>query len=711
MPTNVSLTNTDAAILWTGSVGDTDARTPTAEELAATEQILRGHLCDSRKGIRPDGWLERPNLRFVAGQLIASNLKPWVACHPALGDIPQVALTLPGVAGDVDRRDWIYLVAFSIEIGADQDPSIALEISWPEGAVLQTLTKESTRRIRDGWALLGCSGQLDSPVSAEQVATALGGTITISRSISNLIRPGVPQCWLYGLDGSLPEGTYTLTGTVDLLPLCRVWRRVSSLNTTGYTEQSTTLEDSLHLEPAYRYVGDGWDNWPLRVKESLYRLCQGRPLQASPVLRRWVYNLINGQVGANPDAPGLTTISLSGDLIMANGQRTQITNAAYTSTGWVSQQALVNNGSGAARASVTLSANSPSGTIFAGSGHRVWSAAGANVTSEGAFAGSGTAGPLTWTAAGGASVSIGSTVYLAPAIAYPAGAGFPASGTLERVYLNGAPVPENNLQHEPLTAYRAAESPNAYLVVANSATGGITLYKSESLTASATGVVSIPGSGLIAYISGPNAPSGFINAPVVTGLDANGTYTALCIHAPTAGDQWQAQWLLPQYAGQGQVDWLDGATLTTPWIALAHRLGSQAGGGVGMSAHAIALRLPRRADDLPSYQLGTANILESLGLVQEWAVPGGNVPALPGGIVAAIAGLPEPLRLVATVTVDGVPLDVAKPTIGGGAYQLVLACGLRRANGDPAMLVATVNGLDGQMVTVDQMAFDVFNLW
>lgn len=716
---NVTLKPSDAAILWKNQESDVDSRVPTAEELAATEQLLRQHIVASRAGIRPNGWLERPTLSIVGSQVIAGNLQPWSAAHPALSPIPQLALTLPAVSGEVDRRDYLCLMAFSVVVGVAQDPDVALEFSWREGAALQTLTKENTGRIRDGWAVIGCSttGQ-DLPITAQQIAQALAGQITISRQLSYVLAPGLPQFWVQGLDGSLTEQIYTLIGEIELIPLCRVWRRVSTNNATGYLEHSSgaerPLEAAIHLEPCYRYVGDGWDNWPLRVQESLYRLGQGQALQGSPRMRRWVYNLINGQVGANPDAPGIPTYTLANELLLANGQRTVFSNAAITAVSWLSLQVTINDGTGKAKASVSLAAGAPVGTTFAATGHQVFTTAGADVTANGTFTGGGTAGPLEWVATSG--VSVGASVYVLPAISYPAGAGFPVSGTLEAAYLNASAVPDANLQSTPLTGYRSAESPNPYVVVANPATGGIQIYKQESLTASAGGVVTVPaGVGAIAYISGPSAPATLQNKPVITGLVANETYTVLCHYAPTAEEQWQMQFLAPQYAGQRRVDWLNGATITTPWVALAHRLGSQAGGGVGLSNHALALRLPRRTvAAVMAYQLGTGLLPEALGLVQDWQARGGNNPAIAGlGLAASAEATTEPNCLRATLAANGLPLDSAKPVVTGGHYQLVLACGVRRATGEPAMLVATINGLAGAVVALEgaDVAFDVFNLW
>ncbi len=711
---NVNLKPTDLAILWKNQASDVDARVPTPEEMAATEFLLRSHLCASRAGIRPDGWLERPSLRIVGQNVIAGNLKPWVANHPALAPIPQLTIPLPTVSGETDRRDWVYLLAFSVVVGMAEDPSVALEFAWREGAVLQTLTRENTARIRDGWAVVVCSGGLEPPLTAEQVALAIGDTMTVSRQRVVLTVDG-RIAYLWGLDGSLPAGDYALVGTPTLLPLCRVWRRVSAGNPTGYipslANRERPLETAIHLEPSCRYVGNGWDNWPLRVKESIYRLMQGQALQASPRQQRWVYNLINGQVGANPDAPGLATLSLSGELILANGQRWEFSNRATTTTAWGSWQALVDNGSGEATGAVTLAANSPTGTIFAATGHKVYSATGADITSEGTWTGAGTAGPLAWTAELAASVTVGDSVWIVPAIQYPAGAGFPLSGQLEAAYLNASAVPAANVQHTPLTAYRQAEFPNAYIVVTNSATGGIQLYKAETLTADSNGRVVAPGAGLIAFLSGPAAPSGAIDRPIATGLNANATYQALCYHLPQPGEQWQTQWLAPQYAGQRRSDWLEGATLTTSWIAVAHRLGGQVGGGDGLLSHALALRLPRRAaETASSYQLGTA-ALPQLGLVAN-VMASGHSPALPGGNLSITAQVAEPFRLVGELTVDNIPLNAAKPALAGGDYQLVLACGVRRVDGAPAMVVAAINGRNGETINVDgSVAFDVFELW
>jgi hypothetical protein len=90
----------------------------------------------------------------------------------------------------------------------------------------------------------------------------------------------------------------------------------------------------------------------------------------------------------------------------------------------------------------------------------------------------------------------------------------------------------------------------------------------------------------------------------------------------------------------------------------------------------------------------------------------GHSPALPGGNLSITAQVAEPFRLVGELTVDNIPLNAAKPALAGGDYQLVLACGVRRVDGAPAMVVAAINGRNGETINVDgSVAFDVFELW
>lgn len=698
----------DLAILWQGQQTDADSRVPTAEELAATEEILRGHVRRSRAMVAPSGLLTRPSFTATAGRQIAiPELSVWANAHPTLTAVPAHALSLPALpAGTQNRYDYIYLLAFSVKVTASLDPSVALTFQWRNGAVLESVTKENTARLRDVYAFWVSP----TPMSAAAIAAEVGSTLTVNKA-GTLLGTGR----IYPLDSVLLDGlTYTLQGELEAIDLLRVWR-VQGVNQSGWWWGETVeraLETEIHLQPTYQYVGSGWQDWISRTEESLYRLMRGESLQNSPRLNRGVFNLLNGQVGSNTQAPGIATTSRNGSTALANGQRITFTNRAFTQTTFALPVETTDD-DGVAVATVNFAGNSPSGAKFAATGHQVIAASGENISAQGTFTGGDGTGALTWTANTAGTPAPGSTVYLVAHLSYPSGSGLPVCGETEAVYLNGVALLPANVRESDLAAYTAPSGGDTHIVIMNRANGSIRwIYKKFTVNSDSGGVLRMPDEsrGLIAFLTGSDAPAGRQDKAVITGLANNGTYDVLCYHAPTAEEQWQFQILSPVYPGLKTADWLDGATITTAPIAFAHTLG----GGTTFSTlrprpdgnvadHVVAWRLPSNADGnaIADHTLDSAIALN--GAPTYGNPPFQRLPAI--AALDGVVGLRPGLELTATATVDahpqglgvelsvaGLPLGIHKPRlVGDGRYQLVVACGVEKG-GEQRILVLTFNG-------------------
>lgn len=693
----------DLAILWLGQQSDTDTRVPTAEELAATEEVLRGHVAASRQG-KPLGLTSRPTLTGAGQSLTIAGASLWSWQHPGLTNLPALTINLPPLStgATVNRYDYIYLIALAVQVGADQDANVNLSFQWRSGTVLQTVVRENTARLRSAYGVWVSQGEM----SASAIISAIGSSITVNTSTPS----AYGNSRLYWPDSTLTNGlTYSLSGTPEVISIARVWRLQNAI-VSGYAWGPESLDTGIHIQPNYTYVGDRWDNWQNRVRESIYRLMRGDGVQNAAGQVRDVFNLINGQVGGNSQAPGIAGVSPNGAALLANEQRVTFTNQAITQSVYAIALTTTNDGTGKAVATLALASNSPSGSAFASSGHIIYGATGTNISSSGAFTGGGT-GTLIWTATVAGTPAVGSTAYLVPAISYPAGSGLPACGAIERVYLGSAVLNAANVRETDISAYTLPASNESHIVIMNRANAAIQwIYKKFTVTASDSGVVILPGAarGLIAWISGTNAPSTRQDAVAISGLNNNASYDLLCYHAPPATEQWQFQVRSAAYAGTKELNYLNGAQVVTAPLFFAHSLG----GGTtfnpsasrplpdGQVANAcVAWQLPK-TDELASirdFSLDAEMRFETAGLFNR-LVPFLELPTIsadtglsslqPGQTLTAV---PSASTYAQSLSIALTGIGLLKPSLTNSKrYQLVVVCGVEKA-GDRRLLVLTCN--------------------
>jgi hypothetical protein len=606
----------DLEILWIPPVDDSDERVPTAEELAANSHLGQQNLAAAQRVERPAGLKARPTFSSAAGRglVVPAGLSAHAPGHPALVPLPSnVTITLPALAdtvSSVSRYDRIYLMVFGAIVTSAIDSDILMTFGWDnQSNVLQTLTQENTRRIRTVWALV-CSQGVPSASSIYSALTTVGTekALTVSKAAAGTTLSSTLQ--IYPQDPNLVDTKQyvVLQDTIELIDLCRVWR-VQNFSQTGYvwgrTGESTTFDPEFHIQPTYRFVGDGWEEWQERARETFRRVILGLPLIESPGSDRYVTNLINGNVSTNLDAPGIATASPNGSTALTNTQRVSFTNERIVQQTFCTSVLTASSTGGAgglAQATIPFQTNSPAGSFFSQvvTDHKVFTAAGRDVTLDGTMTGLGGTGSLIWTANSAAIAAVGDTVYVCPGIVYPSGSGFAVTGQIERVFLDGTQINAANVLeagNDIATYTNPAAAENHIVVLGRERAALHYIYQKFTVSSNSSGVVAIPSgaTGAIAFISGTSAPTTRQDKPVITGLANSSSYTLLCYKAPPATEKWQFQLKIARYAGTAEKTLLNGSTISTLPICVGH---TQGGGNSTFLAdgelqyEAIAFRLP-----------------------------------------------------------------------------------------------------------------------
>lgn len=741
----VSIKSNDLSVVHVPPQTDTDARVPTAEEMAAGAHLHTGNLRRASAQIQGAGVRNRPVFGVAPslGVVIPSGLQYYAPGHPSLDSIPtDTTIQLPALADaitSISRYDQVYLVCFAAEVTEDIDVDIRFQFKWRNQAnALQTLNKENTRRYRSFWAIAVSQTVITAGAFVSNLPTLPDGSpsITVNQANAGVAVGGYR---LYAKDPNLVNTkTYkVIADTVVLLPLLRVWR-VQNFPQQGFLWGLNGEQDFLqnfHLQPNYRWIGPGHQDIQSRAHETLWRILQGLPILNAPTSDRAVWNFVNGQVGGNPTAPGLATPSLNGSTALANTQRITFSNQRIVQRIYCKPSIGVASGPNT-RLVVDFIESSPEGALFSpnAADHKVFNAAGQDVTNAGTFTGLGDTGALIWEGPT-SSVAVGATAYVVPGIVYPSGSGFPQHGTLERVYLNGVALNNANIvQPNDITVFTAPAGSDQHIVIYNPRRAAIEkIYRRITIVADGSGIVRLPNTarGLIAFISGANAPVLRQDRAVITGLSANQTYTCLVYHAPPPTEQWQFQFILSRYKGTADKAFLNGARVASNPIAFATNLG---GGSTTIAADSslngapIAYLLPQNLNQVgvQAYQLqspinfaGEAAYGRSLRTVENFAVDGA---ALKAGQILSFDDLQDvqlkalPIRLK---DAQGNVLAISKPPLAdSGSYEVVVVAALEKAGNYQLLIVTQNNGDPNQLSTValqstgpHYAAIDVFPLY
>jgi hypothetical protein len=260
------------------------------------------------------------------------------------------------------------------------------------------------------------------------------------------------------------------------------------------------------------------------------------------------------------------------------------------------------------------------------------------------------------------------------------------------------------------------------------------VYRLFNVNADGDGRVRIPAdaNGLIAFISGANAPTARQDKPVVGGLTPSGAYQILAYHAPKSSEQWQIQFKAPYYPGSKESEWLNGSEVVTEAIAFAH---TQGGGTSTYQSEAalryepIAMRLPRNSSTMaPKAFTHNAKIQFSgepgRGEVAYSEIPviGGHGVSIPypGGIISLeSATTPQGTAIAGTLKIDGLPMGLLKsPLQSMRPYQIGCAFVARKNEAMRVVICVSNSGKDNADSPVffatdaeDYAAFDTFNLY
>jgi hypothetical protein len=735
--TNVNIKPTDTEVLWVQPEA-TGQRVPTAQELAASSHLHAQSLSRAQKIERPAGLRSRPDFTAASlGVTIGTGLYPFAPGHPALAPTTQpITFNLPAlsnIALSISRYDYVSLMVGSVVINENIDPDIRLTFSWQsQSNLIQELTKENTRRLRTVWWLVSREGAQATETSVINALPTVNNAkkVTVIKSTSGVVLSGHQ---FYFLDPNLVENKeYEFyPDSIVAIDLLRVWRS-QNYTQNGYVwgrNGEAGFEGDYHLQPTYNYVGEGWQDWAYRARNTLRRVCLGLPITNSPKYDRLVCNLINGQVATNLVSPGLATASPNGSTALANGQRVVFSNQAVVQKSFCSIVATIAV-DGVAQATVPFQVNSPIGSRFSEkiTDHKVYRADGLDVTQDGVLTGLGGTGALTWKARNTTIVAPGDTVYVVPGIYYPSGSGFPASGAMEKVFLDNVQLNVGNIREasiDDLTAYAApANSENFIVVVGKERAACHYVFRKFTVTSDAQGIARIPANtnGVFAFLSGANAPAGRIEKPIATGLTPSTNYSALCYYPPKVTEQWQFQIKTTRYAGSGELAKLNGTIATKP-ITIAHSHG--AGNGVfqadgDVQYEAIALRLPSNtlSSAVKAYQLyykiqflnephqGDLSYREDVPL---YAGNGFIAPRAGIAIAATAATNPQAKGLAVKLTSEGRAIGIQKqPILCAQFYQLAIGFIVLAADGSRRLAIATINGGDPSQPSPCALDSDLF---
>lgn len=737
----------DVEIQWIPPANATDERVPSAEELAGNSHLAHRNLKEAHRLERPAGVRNRPDFTAGGGKsiVIPADVQIHAPGHPAVQTIPTATLTLPNLpdtTSTVSRYDYLYVAVMSVEFNATHDSTILQTFQWTQGQSTQVFTQENTRRLRSIYMFVWAA----APITANDLVAALpvNRQLTINKAATGI---ALGNYRLYPLDSAIAAGATHLVrdDTIELIDLCRVWR-AQNFTQEGYVwgrAGEGAFNTEYHVQASYRYVGPGWDDLDNRARQTLRRILLGQSLPNSPARDLATYNLINGQVGANLDSPGIATPSPNGSTAIANGQRVSFTNQAITQTEYCLAVTTVNAG-GFAQGTVPFQGNSPSGAVFAQdkAKHRVFNNNGVDITDAGVLTGLGSNGSLVWTAITAQVVSPGDQIYFQPAIDYPAGSGFPNSGTVDAVFVLDGPLTQINAANiregtNDLTAYTAPTGGQNLWVIMGKERGAVHyVYERFTVNSDATGVVRIPPNtnGAIAFMSGPSAPTGRINKPVVPGLTASTAYQILCYRPFKAAESWQFRFNVARYAGSGERLQIDGATIASMPIFMGH---TQGGGNseflaeAGLQYEVLSFRLPQNANiaavaaHRANYRMqfkGEPDLgATSVRMIEPNGATGLAV-ASPGLTLAAPAATgPQTKGIACRIQVAGTTtrLGLRKlPIVCDQIYQLVSAFVVSKGGTD-RLCVITQNGGDAAKASAiaydsdapDLAAIDTFRLY
>ena len=742
----------DIELIWVNpeNVGELDERVPTAPELKANSRLSHKITQSTSAIALPAGVTIRPTFASAAnrGVVIGSDLGFHAPGHPSLASLGGVVTTqlpaLPDAVSTISRYDHLQLAVFGVVVTAEIDPDLIFEFEWGgQAGILQTRNKENTRRLRTAWMIVHSEGAPPDAAAIYAALTApvtMGGprTLTVSNSAAGLALLNNLQG--YPLDPTLVNAqTYeVIEETIQVIPLCRVWR-AQEHSQNGYIwgngGEPLTFESDYHIQPTYKYVGEGWRDVDSRAIATLERIAKGLPIVNSPSYDRAVENLINGQVGANADAPGLATASPNGSVAIANDQRISFTNQGGVQRYYCLPVTAIDSG-GFAQISVPFQSSPESYFSTNLEDHRVFNTNGRDISRDGAITGLGGTGALTWKANNAAIAAPGNVLYVQAGIYYPPGSGFQFAGEVEAVYKDAIAVTTSNVRDgaldQDIEAYTVPANGEDTIVVLGKERAALHyLYKRVTATTDSNGVLLIPPTarGVFAFINGV---AGRVDSPVKTGLTGLTAYDALVYEPPRVGEAWQVQKKVARYAGTGESSFVDGAAIASSVFAFGNTQGGGNSvflGSAELQYEPISFRLPANLTTaaIKSYQVenrvafvGERDInAKSFRRIDLVPASGYTYPRPGQSLSLANAVDPQTRGQAVVLSVGGNPIGFTKNPIQFGYRYQVIIVFLLQKDGDQRMAIATFNeGNPNEARAIafssdapHYMGFDIFHLY
>jgi hypothetical protein len=708
-----------------------------AEEQRLNNEILFQYIHVARGSA---AWIDVPIVSAVAGETNSFRVqgKAFLPVYPSDGLQLDVNLKIPAlrvsIGSVINREDYLYLVAFTCEVGAEHDPDLGkIAFSYrdvddkTQEIQIKQMVGENSHRQRVFFIAMLSPEPITPETFKDLTAIPQNGDIpahhrfTVTRK-GNIGFP-LSDYQIWPIDENWVESkSYQLfPDFIDVLPICKI-RRKANYSEGGYSGGDGIDIINVILDGSASTEDINTIQW-----KRLVDIFSGFSANYS----RTVQNLALGTVPGNP-SPGESAVASNGTNMISNGQRIAFLDQAVTDNLSVIKVRAENDGTDRALVSISLRQSAPFGTYFSEnlSEHRIYSIDGKDESALGRFTRLGNSGVLAWIANDNSSLRPGSIAYCVPAICYPAGSGFRIPfRRCEKIWYAGTELLPENIREGGTSDIHEYEPPSGgqsiIAIMARERSGFLYAYEDVVVQSNASGLAAVPDlpGGCFAFIEGV---PGRLDSPIVKTPRPNTAYRALVYRAPQPGDNWQFLFAYQKYQGLAEKHLLDGAEIISDPIFIAH---SQGGGNTVHRGEAT-FRFSPIAKYLP--QASASRAPELYGPIHLASEP------YPGPLTMRVlpiqpsAGLALPflgqtinwennpiLPIVGDRTIEG-KLTINGETMGfrlpnlshDFVFQGVVAFTIKKGQ-EIRLLIITHDGIGGTSVSCDTSsgtAFDLFTM-
>lgn len=708
-----------------------------AEEVNLNNEIHLQYTYCSRGN---PSWLKLPQVTLIASEqnLYQIRGKAHLPIYPNDGLSLDFNLKIPTLKAStgsiVNREDFLYLVAFSCEVGAEQDPELGqLEFSYrdideqTQEIQIKQMVGENSHRQRVFFIAILSPEPIVSEDFRELTAIPSNGDIdahhrfTVTRKGATGFPFGEHQVWAIDDNWTASKSYQVFPSYIDVLPICKVRRKAN------YSEGGYTGGDGIDIIDIILDGSASTEDINTIAWKRIVDLFSGFSRNYS----RTVQNLCLGTIQGN-SSPGEAAIASNGTNMIANGQRMTFLDQAVTDNISVAKVQAENDGTDRALVSIVLQQPTPYGTYFSENLalHKIYSPDGKDQSSLGRFTRLGHSGVLAWIASEDSSIKPGGIAYCVPAICYPPGCGFQVPfRRCEKIWFTGKELPEGNIreggQNDLIEYQEPVEGQSIIAVMARERSGLLYLYEDVVVQSNAFGMVVVPDepAGCFAFIEGV---VGRLDSPIARVPRPNTACRALVYRSPRPSDKFQFLLAYSKYQGLGDANLLDGAEIISDPLFIAH---SQGGGNTVYRGEAtfrfspIAKYLPQasaaRAPELygPIHLAGeTYPGPLTMRVLPIQASPGLALPFL-GQTINYLKNPIAPIRgdrgIEGRLAIGGETMGFRLPNLSHDSlFQGVVAIVVRKEK-EIRLLIVTHDGVGGTTAACDTSAgtaFDLFTL-